>query len=176
MNAKLCAICSVVALLLVGAGGATAAGFDAVPGPDRGPNGGAGPADTPTSGPSNATEPAQAAAEPAFTVVADSVEECGATCRDVTSTVTNERNATAADVSVSTRIYAGREASGDPVWQGSERVGTLAAGGSHSATERIELSVFDAISVKRANGWVTIVTTVESADRTETLTERRQVA
>ncbi|MCU4800533.1 hypothetical protein OB920_09140 [Halobacteria archaeon HArc-gm2] len=183
MNARLFAVCGIAALLVVGAGGAVASGFGSGPGPgfgpDNAPGSGADPGETPASPPDNGggddgTE--TTTDEPAFTVVADNTEECGRTCRDVTSTVTNRQNATAEDVTVSTQIYAGKEGNGKQVWQGSADVGTLAGGESHSETKRITLGWSDAIAVKGAGGWVTIETTVESDDETVTITERRDVA
>lgn len=197
MNARVLAACGLVAILILGAGGAMAVGFDGVPGADRGPGAGtgpAGPADSASddaggadSGGSSAgdggdgddgssDESGSADDAPPFTVLADDVEACGRTCRDVTSTVTNHQNETAEDVSVSTRIYAGNQTNGNPVWQGAEDVGTLGSGESTTATKRIKLSFGQAISVKSKGGWVTIRTTVETADQTVTLTERRQVA
>lgn len=185
MNARLFAVCGIAALLVVGSGGAVANGFGSGPGPgfgpDNAPGDGVAPGEAPASPPDNGggdggdgTE--TTTDEPAFTVVADNTEECGRTCRDVTSTVTNRQNATAENVTVSTQIYAGKEGNGKQVWQGSADVGTLAVGESHTATKRIELGFGDAVAVKGAGGWVTIETTVESADETVTLTERRDVA
>lgn len=175
MNARLFAVCGIVALLAVGSGGAVASGFGAGPGPDNAPGSGVAPGEAPASAPDSGGEDA-ATDEPAFTVIADNTDKCGRTCRDVTSTVTNRQNATAENVTVATQIYAGKEGNGKQVWQGSADVGTLAGGESHTATERIELGFGDAIAVKGAGGWVTIETTVESDDGTVTLTERRDVA
>ena len=183
MNARLIAVCGIVALLVVGSGGAVAGGFGSGHGPgfgpDNAPGNGAAPGETPasppdTSGGDDGTKTTPD--EPAFTVVADNTEKCGRTCRDVTSTVTNRHNATAENVSVATQIYAGKQANGKQVWQGSADVGTLEEGKSHTATKRIQLSFGDAIAVKGAGGWVTIETTVESDGETVTLTERRDVA
>jgi len=175
MNARLYAVCGIVALLVVGSGGAVASGFGPAPGPDNAPGSGAAPVESPASAPDSGGEDA-ATDGPAFTVVADNTEKCGRTCRDVTSTVTNRQNATAENVTVATQIYAGKDGNGKQVWQGSADVGTLAGGESHTATKRIELGWGDAIAVKGASGWVTIETTVESDGETVTLTERRDVA
>lgn len=56
----------------------------------------------------------------------------------------------------------------DLVWEGSADVGTLAAGASHTSTERVELSYQDGLSVERNAGWITIVTTVEFDGHTVT--------
>jgi hypothetical protein len=106
----------------------------------------------------------------------DGVEECGTTCRDVTSTVTNRQGAPAEDVTVHTRVFVGNGTDGDAAWRGTERVGTLDAGASHTATRRVELSYADGLAVQASDGWITVQTTVQTADRTVTYTERRQVA
>jgi hypothetical protein len=104
-------------------------------------------------------------------------EPCGTTCREVTVRLRNERNATARDVVVTTRIYSGNTTDeGARVWEGRREVGTLAAGASTTATERVSLSYFEALSVKRTGGWVTVVTTVESTAVERTYRERRKVA
>ncbi|WP_336337522.1 hypothetical protein [Haloarcula brevis] len=116
------------------------------------------------------------AGTPPFGFTVGAIEECGRTCRDVTSTLTNRQNSTAADVTVATRIYAGNTTDGDVVWEGSEAVGTLAPAGSYTTTRRVDLSFGDAVAIRRAGGWITVRTTVETADRSVTLTSQRQVA
>jgi len=113
---------------------------------------------------------------PAFAFVIDGTEACGRTCRDVTTTLRNDGDARATGVVVHTRVFVGNGTDGDVAWSGSERVGDLAAGGSHTATRRVELSYGDGLAVQAADGWITIQTTVESDGRTVTFTERRQVA
>ncbi|MFC6942078.1 hypothetical protein ACFQE8_19215 [Salinirubellus sp. GCM10025818] len=104
-------------------------------------------------------------------------ENCGNTCRDVTVRLTNNRDATANDVVVTTRIYAGNSTGEDArVWEGRRDVGTLEPEGSTTATERVSLSYFEALSIKQKGGWITIVTTVESEGITRRFEERRQVA
>lgn len=177
MNTKLYAVCGVVALLLVGTGGAVASGPGFAPGADRGANPGTGPSDTPASSAGNGVgAPGATSADAApFDVDVDEMNECGRTCRDVTSALTNRQNATAENVTVDTRIYAGHGADGELVWRGSEAVGTLPAHESYTATTRIELSIGDALSVKQKGGWITVQTTVETVDQTVTFTEQRKV-
>ncbi|GGK67610.1 hypothetical protein [Haloarcula sebkhae] len=117
-----------------------------------------------------------AARTPPFTLSVDSIKECGRTCRDVTSTLANQQNSTAADVTVYTRIYAGNSTDGDVVREGSEDVGSLEAEGSYTTTRRVDLSFSDAYAIEQADGWITIRTTVETADRTVTLSDQREVA
>lgn len=112
---------------------------------------------------------------PPFAFAVDAIESCGRTCRDVTSTLTNRQNRTATNVTVSTRIYAGNDTDGEPVWSGTEPVGRLDGGDAYTATRRVELSYRDGFAVQRAGGWITVQTTVTTADRTATLTDRRNV-
>lgn len=110
----------------------------------------------------------------AFTVA--EVANCGRTCRDVTVELTNNRERAAQDVVVSTHIFAGNTTdSGARVWQGTEEVGGMAPGSTTTATKRVDLSYGDAFKVQQRDGWVTIRTTVRSADVTRTFTERRDV-
>ncbi|MCQ4334075.1 hypothetical protein KM295_11410 [Natronomonas sp. F2-12] len=113
-----------------------------------------------------------------FSFTIDDIEECGETCRDVTATLDNNQNGTATDVTVYIRIFAGEgnTETGDVVWEDIEDVGEMDAGGTHTTTKRVELSLQDGRSVERNNGWITILTTVESDDTTVTFQESRQVA
>ncbi|WP_435063014.1 hypothetical protein [Halobaculum sp. EA56] len=114
---------------------------------------------------------------PPYTFTIESIEKCGQTCRDVTVRLTNNRNETATGVSVYTRIFAGNStAKSDKVWEGTRDVGTLEAGASTTETSRVELSYSEAYQVQQNDGWITIVTTVESDDVTITFKERRDVA
>jgi hypothetical protein len=108
--------------------------------------------------------------------VIDNIEECGQTCRDVTSTLSNQQDATAENVTVHTRILAGQGTDGDVVWRGSEDVGTLPAGESSTTTRQVELSFADALKIENNGGWITVQTTVETADGSVTFTDERQVA
>ena len=138
------------------------------------------PTETPTQTPAEsddgeATATVTPEPEPAFAFTIDRIEECGETCRDVTSTLINDGDAAATNVTVYTRIYAGNGTDGDVVWGGRERVGALDAGDSHTTTERVELSFADALAVESAGGWITVQTTIQSDEKTVTDTQRRQV-
>ncbi|EMA22497.1 hypothetical protein [Haloarcula argentinensis] len=182
MDRKLLAVGIVVALLLAGVGGALVAGigpFQAESsGEDRSefPTATTGTAESDTATTDTGDSDGGAARTPPFTLSVDSIEECSRTCRDVTSTLANQQNSTAADVTVYTRIYAGDSTDGDVVWEGSEDVGTLEAEGSYTTTRRVDLSFSDAYAIEQADGWITIRTTVETADRTVTLSDQREVA
>jgi hypothetical protein len=122
-----------------------------------------------------ATADVTATPTPPFGFVIEDVEECGTTCRNVTTTLTNQQDSTAEDVTVYSRIFAGRGTDGDEVWRGEEGVGTLGAGESYTTTREVDLGVQAALKVQNEDGWITIQTTVETADRTVTFTEQRQV-
>jgi hypothetical protein len=144
-----------------GGDGADASGGDATSAPDAG---------------TDATATDGAASTPRFGFAIDGVEQCGQTCRDVTSTLTNAQDTDAADVTVHTRIFVGQGTDGDVVWRGTEDVGALGAGESYTTTRQVELSFADALAVQNADGWITVQTTVETADRTVTFADERQVA
>ena len=65
---------------------------------------------------------------------------------------------------------------GDVIWRGTEDVGALGAGESYTTTRQVDLSFADALAVQNAGGWITVQTSVETADRTVTVTDERQVA
>lgn len=112
-----------------------------------------------------------------FSFVTDDIEKCGQTCRDVTATLDNNQNETATNVPVYTRIFAGQDNTDtdDIVWEGTEDAGTMAAGEDYTTTERVELSLQDARRVDQEDGWITIITTVESDDTTVTFQDSEQV-
>ena len=111
-----------------------------------------------------------------FTI--DDIEECGQTCRDVTATLDNNQNETETNVTVFIRIFAGENNTemDDLVWEGIEEAGTIEAGGSHTTTERVELSLQEARKIDQEDGWITILTTIESDDTTVTFQDSEQVA
>lgn len=118
----------------------------------------------------------QAVTSPPFAFSIDTIEECGTTCRDVTVTLYNQQNETAENVTVYTRIYAGNSTSKDDrIWQGKEAIGTMSADTSVTDTKRVSLSYADAYAVEQNDGWVTIVTVVQSDDKTVKFEEQRDV-
>ncbi|MBV0900303.1 hypothetical protein [Haloarcula salina] len=187
MNEKLLAVSGVCALVFAGGVLAFVAGVG--PLPDGGDPVSPLPTETPTAEPDTAAGDERtgggaqqpSATErgtervPPFVFAIDAIESCGRTCRDVTSTLTNRQDRTATNVTVSTRIYAGNDTGGEPVWSGTEPVGTLDGGDAYTATRRVELSYRDGFAIQRAGGWITVQTTVTTADRTVTLTDRRNV-
>jgi len=111
-----------------------------------------------------------------FTLATREVESCGMLCRNVTSAVTNEQPTAARDVTIRTRLYAGNDTDGTVRWQATERVDYIGPGETHVATQRVELPLEDALAIREADGWVTIRTTVETADQSVTVTDRREVS
>jgi hypothetical protein len=174
---------ALVALVLVGVAGVSLTGVGPTPGvgsdvgrsPTETPAAGATPAPGESSGESSAGSESTATPTPPFGFSVDAIEACGWTCREVTSTLTNQQATAATDVTVSARIFAGRGTDGDVLWEGTEAVGTLDAGASYTATRRVELSYGAGFAVQRRGGWVTVQTTVRTADRTLTVTDERQV-
>jgi hypothetical protein len=119
---------------------------------------------------------ADGTASQSFTLDTREVDACGMLCRNVTSTVTNEQSTAARDVTIRTRLYAGNDTDGEVRWRGTERVDRIGAGETYVTTQRVELSMDAALAVRDADGWVTIRTTVETADQSVTITDRREVA
>lgn len=115
------------------------------------------------------------ASGPPFTLDTRGVEECGILCRNVTSTVTNERDTPARDVTIHTRLYAGNDTSGTIRWQQTSRVHRIEAGGTFQTTRRVTLSLDAALAIGAADGWVTIRTRVGAVDRRVTVTDRLEV-
>ena len=115
---------------------------------------------------------------PPFLFTIDDTSECGQTCRDVTATIDNNRNETATDVTVYIRILAGENntETDDTVWEGTEDVETMDPDATHTTTKRVELSLQDARKVDQNDGWITILTTVESDTTTVTFQDSEQVA
>ncbi len=125
----------VVVLVAAGLGAAFYYGIGPAPG---GTASGAELTEFPTATPSNggggsddggsATTPTEMSP---FSFTIDNIEECGQTCRDVTATLSNNQDDPATNVTVFTRVYAGKDntAQEDLVWEGKEEVGTVEVDG-----------------------------------------------
>lgn len=181
MNTKLL----IAAVVVVGAGIGVVVAGDLLPGGDDTTDSESFPTATPsdeeTPGDSGddgetTTTAATSTESPPFGFVIDNIEECGQTCRDVTSTLTNQQDTTAENVTVYTRIFAGQGTDGDEIWRGQEDAGTLAAEESYTATKRVELSLSEGLKIENNDGWITVQTTVETEGQTVTFTDERQVA
>lgn len=166
-----------VALVVVlGLGAALYIGAGPAPGGDSGEEIEEFPTDEdPDNDGSGATAPDQV--DP-FSFTIANIEECGQTCRDVTATLDNNQNETATNVTVYIRIFAGEDntETEDIVWEGIENAGTMEAGGTHTTTERVELSLQGGRKIEQEDGWITILTTVESDDTTVTFQDSEPVA
>lgn len=178
MSRTVIAAAVLLALLAAGIGAAYYAGVGPAPGGDDRERLTDYPTGTPMGTAAGAAGGATASAGPPFAFDIERIEECGRTCRDVTASLHNNGDEPASNVTVFTRIYAGQDntAEGDLVWSGKESVGTLEAAGTHTATKRVDLSLQEALAIENSGGWVTIVTTVRSSERTVTFRDSRQVA
>ncbi len=167
-----------VLVLAVGLGWAVYAGVGPAPG---GTDSGEQLTDFPTATPgddSSGASDTTATAEPPFVFTIDEIEECGQTCRDVTASLQNNQDEPATGTTVFTRVFAGEDNTDpdDLVWEGKEAVGTIDAGETHTTTRRVELSLQAAQKIDDRDGWITIVTTVETDDQTVTFRDSEQVA
>ncbi|MFW5895789.1 MAG: hypothetical protein ACOCUA_00190 [archaeon] len=177
VNLTFLAIAIVGLALLGGLGWAAITGTGPFPG-DSGQSLDDFPTATPTAEPEATTTdgPTQTEVTP-FAFNVDDIAECGFTCRDVTATLFNQRSAFAHDVTVYTRVYAGRNVTDpdDMVWEGREDVGDMAPDETDSSTRRVEISLLDAQKIQQRDGWITIVTAVESEEETVTFHDTEQV-
>jgi hypothetical protein len=166
-----------VALVVVaGIGAALYTGLGPAPGGDSGADIEDFPTEEDTDG-NETTAPSSADTLP-FSFTIDNTEKCGQTCREVTATLDNNQNETATAVTVYIRILAGENntETDDIVWEGTEDVGAMDPAASHTTTKRIELSLQEARTVDQNDGWITILTTVESDTTTVTFQDSEQVA
>lgn len=168
---------AVIAVAIVVAVGGAA--FALGTGPFGGGDGGAGaPSATPVPtgtvyDQSSGTTPED---QPPFSFEIDNIEQCGQTCRDVTATLYNNQEESASNVTVYTRIYAGNSTDqSDQIWSGEQQIGDMEAGSSATRTQRIELSVSEGFAVQQNDGWITVRTTVRSADTTVSFQNQRNV-
>lgn len=118
-----------------------------------------------TVGPTDTAEQAATDLESDVTFEGDIVEvvECGRTCREVTTTLTNTGTADATTVRVAATVVAGETL----VWETDEEIGRLEAGATVTRTQRIDLDVMSALAIENNDRTVTITTTVTSAQQTE---------
>lgn len=186
MNRRTLAV-GLLALVVVGGGAAAAVyyGIGPAPGGDDDrveitdfPTATPASTDAGSDGGGGSSTPGATTQTPPFTLTVDEVTECGQTCRDVTVTLTNTQDEPASGVVVYTRIFAGQDNTDtdDLIWETREDVGDLEAGGSNTRTMRVELSLSEGMQIQNADGWITILTTVESADERVTFRSSEQVA
>jgi hypothetical protein len=125
-----------------------------------------------SDGRSNTEDTTETATRSGYDFVIETIEKCGNTCRDVTARLTNDGQSTRRNVSVTTKVYA----DGDLLWSGNETVGTLDSGGTHRSTKRVDVGFSGGMAISANDGYVTIVTIVESEEETTRFSERRKVA
>jgi len=117
-----------------------------------------------------------ATSEEPFVFTVEEIEQCGNTCRNVTTSLANQQSTDASGVNVTTDIYAGNGTDGDPVWSGDEAVGELPAGDTYTVTRRVELGFSDGLAIEQNDGWITIETTIRSDSTTMTVVQHRDVS
>lgn len=118
--------------------------------------------------------PGESAASFAYQIT--NIAEINDTAREVTVDLTNDGNASAENVRVTTQVYAGNTTADDEqVWDGTEELGEVAVDETVTFSQTIALSFDDALAVESADGWITIVTTIQTADGEVTITSRRNV-
>ena len=100
----------------------------------------------------------------------ESVTECGQTCRDVTYTVTETGGSAVTNLRADITVMSG----GETVWEGTDTVGDVAAGGTRERTERVELDQGAALTVAGNDGQVTIIVEFTAAEGATTATFERQ--
>jgi hypothetical protein len=96
--------------------------------------------------------------------------ECGNACRDVTYAVVDSGGDGAGDVSAEIEITA----DGEPVWNGTESVGAVPAGGETVRTVRVEVGLSEAYAVSENDDRVTVTTVLAAGDRATTIEQERQ--
>ncbi|WP_436347890.1 hypothetical protein [Natronorubrum sp. FCH18a] len=119
----------------------------------------------------DAVDPVAATERPATDVESDvsfegtivEITECGAACREATTTLTNTGTADATGVRAVATVFAGETL----VWEGDEEIGRLEAGTTVTRTQRIEIDALSAFAIENNNRTVTITTSVTSAQQTE---------
>lgn len=102
------------------------------------------------------------AGEAAFSFDAITVERCGTRCVAMTAAVTNQQARRTTDVSVTYRVYAGKEPTGTPVWTGHDELGVLEAHATKSVSQRATVSMPIIHAVQAKGGWLAIEIVVES--------------
>ena len=119
---------------------------------------------TPTPTPTVAPE------ELGLTFEVRNITECGNTCRDVTYAVIDTEGDGASNVAADIDITSG----GDPIWNGTESVGAVPAGGEVVQTVRVEVGLNEAYTVSQNDNRVTITTVLTADGQTATIVQERQ--
>ncbi|MFB6150114.1 MAG: hypothetical protein ABEJ48_10660 [Halobacteriales archaeon] len=120
--------------------------------------------------------PGTASDQSLFSLTVVGAASCGLTCRDVTIELTNNRARSVTNVVLVARVFAGRTTEADAiVWRGRTRIGTMTAQGTTIVSRQIGLSLAEGNAVRKQNGWVTVVVTIDSDAGSATITRELQV-
>lgn len=106
-----------------------------------------------------------------FRVEPYEIVECGFTCREATSTITNTGAEDATNVRVTVNVYADDHL----IWETEEALGQLEAGSTITRTERIDVSLGEALVIRDNDRRITIEMTISSDQRTVQLSRTRVV-
>ncbi|MFC4438222.1 MULTISPECIES: hypothetical protein [Natrialbaceae] len=107
----------------------------------------------------------------AFELAPVSLTECGATCREATTTLRNTGDDDATDVRVSVTVFTDETV----VWETDDRLGRLAAGAGVTRTYRVDVDPGAALAIRENDGWLTIAVTIESDQQTERIIREKEV-
>lgn len=102
-------------------------------------------------------------ADVTFELAPFEIEECGLTCREVTTTIANAGS----DDATSVRMEVTVVADGDRIWETDDAIGCLDASDEATRTERVELGFSDAHTVRANDDRVCIETIVDSDQGTD---------
>lgn len=104
------------------------------------------------------------------------IEPCGQTCRAVTVELTNHGSVAAEDVTVYSRLYAGKTM--DPeslVWSEEVTGDALPAGATVTRTRKVTVTVAEGMAIRNADGWMAGRTDVATERGTTTFVDRYDV-
>ncbi|MFB6179600.1 MAG: hypothetical protein ABEI77_07755 [Halorientalis sp.] len=151
------AVGGIVVVVAAGIGGAVALGV--VP--------------TDSNSPPQVNETSSGNSSQAFVFEVNGTEKCGKQCRRMTVTVANTGDVAAENVTLDMDVYAGKA---DPVWEGTHAVGRLGAGTGKSMQLTITVDDEGYHQIVSNFGKVTLQTTVESRNASNSFEDTHNVA
>ncbi|WP_306059310.1 hypothetical protein [Natronococcus wangiae] len=121
--------------------------------------------DTERGDPNTATRLADAPPDTGvdFEVGPVSLTECGITCRDATTTLTNTGSRDATGVRAAVSVFTDDTL----VWETDDHVGRLAAGNAVTRTHRIDVDPGTALAIRENDGRIRMEVTIVSDQQTE---------
>lgn len=125
----------------------------------------------PVTGPTQIDVADAAESDVAFELAPFELTECGSTCREVTTTLTNTGSTDATTVHVSVTVSAGETL----VWETDEVIGQLAAGAGVTRTHRVEVDLGTALALQETGGEMTIETLITSDQHTERIVREKSM-